>query len=112
MKEKLGKQDFHYDMEEVLIPVTATQAEATENQNQLSEKQPQTVRDSSQTATQAFQESSNFPYKNLQKSVKEGIQEYDNFTNRNYQVLTNIVNSNTVDSSVVRTVSNMLNDKN
>ena len=31
-KEKLGKQDFHYDMEEVFEPVTAKQAEATENQ--------------------------------------------------------------------------------
>ena len=29
-KEKLGKQDFHYDMEEVFEPVTAKQSEATE----------------------------------------------------------------------------------
>ena len=33
LKEKLGKQDFHYDMEEVFEPVTARQAEATKNRN-------------------------------------------------------------------------------
>ena len=50
--------------------------------------------------------------KNLQKSFEKGIQEYDKITNRNIHVLTNLVNSNTVDSIIVRTVSNMLNDKN
>ena len=39
LKQLLGKQDFHYDMEEVLEPVTVKQAEATKNQKQLSEKQ-------------------------------------------------------------------------
>ena len=34
LKEKLGEQDFHYDMEEVFEPVTAKQAGATENQKQ------------------------------------------------------------------------------
>ena len=38
LKEKLGKQDFHYDLEEVFEPVTTKQVEATENQKQLSEK--------------------------------------------------------------------------
>ena len=41
LKEKLGKQNFHYDLEEVFEPVTAKQAEATENQKRLSEKQIQ-----------------------------------------------------------------------
>ena len=48
----------------------------------------------------------------MQKSIKEGMQEYDEITNRNNQVLTNLVNSNQVDSSIVKTVSNLLNDKN
>ena len=39
IKEKLGKQDFHYDLEEVFESVTTKQVEATENQKQLSEKQ-------------------------------------------------------------------------
>ena len=39
LKEKLWKQDFHYDLEEVSEPVTVKQAEATKNQKQLSEKQ-------------------------------------------------------------------------
>ena len=47
LKEKLGKQDFHYDMEEVFEPVTTTQVEATEKQIQASEKQLQALRDSS-----------------------------------------------------------------
>ena len=52
----------------------------------------------------------------MQKSIKEGIQEYakeyDEITNRNNQLLTSLVNSNQVDSSIVKTVSNLLNDKN
>ena len=50
--------------------------------------------------------------KNLQKSIKEGIQEYDEITNRINQLLTSLVTSNQVDSSIVKTVSNLLSDKN
>ena len=115
LKEKLGKQDFHYDMEEVFEPVTEKQSK----QQELSEKQIQVLRDSTQTTTQAIQdqtraiqESSNTLNKKLHKSVKEGIQEYDKITNRNNQIVTDLVNSNQVDSSIVKTVSNLLNDNN
>ena len=115
LKEKLGKQDFHYDREEVFEPVTKNQTK----QQQQSEKQIQALRDSTQTTTQAIQdqtraiqESSNTPNKKLHKSVKEGIQEYDKITNRNNQIVTDLVNSNQVDSSIVKTVSNLLNDNN
>ena len=104
LKEKLGKQDFHYDMEEVFEPVIAKQAEAAAKQAEATEKQLQALRDSSL----AIQESSN----RLQQSIKEGIQEYDEITNCNNQLLTNLVNSNQVDSSFVKTVFNLLNDKN
>ena len=49
---------------------------------------------------------------NLQKNMKERIQEYDEITNRNTQLVTNLVNTNQVDSSIVKTVFNLLNDKN
>ena len=116
LKEKLGKQDFYYDMEEVFELVTFKQQE-------LSEKQIQALRDSNRAAsrttvqaienqTQAIRESSNASNKNLQKPIREGIQEYDEISNRNIQLLTSLVNSNQVDSSIVKTVSNLLNDKN
>ena len=116
LKEKLGKQDFHYDMEKVVEPVTEKQKQNIFKQQELSEKQIQELRDStraaSQTTTQAIQaqtrtirESSN----TMQKSIKEGIQEYDEITNRNNQLLTNLVNSNQVDSSIIKTISNLLN---
>ena len=111
LKQLLGKQDFHYDMEEVFEPVTEKQSK----QQELSEKQIQALRNSTETTTQAIQdqtraiqESSNTLNKKLHKSVKE----YDKISNRNNQVLTNLVNSNTVDSSIVKTVSNLLNDNN
>ena len=99
IKEKVGKQDFLFDMDEVFKPVTFKQ--------ELSEKQIQALRDSTRAAsqttvqaienqTQAIQESS----KTLQKSIKEGIQDYDEITNRNIQLLTSLVNSNQVDSSI------------
>ena len=119
LKEKLGKQDFHYDMEEVFEPVTEKQKQNISKQQELSEKQIQVLRDSTQTTTQAIQdqtraiqESSNTLNKKLHKSVKEGIQEYDKITNRNNQIVTDLVNSNQVDSSIVKTVSNLLNDNN
>ena len=106
-------------MEEVFEPVTAKQAEATKNQKQLSEKQFQALRDSSQTTvqaienqTQAIRESSKAMNKNLQNSIKEGTQEYDEITNRNYQLVTNQGISNQVASSIVKTVSDLPNDKN
>ena len=110
-------------MEEVFEPVLENQKQNISKQQQLSEKQIQALRDStreaSQTTTQAIQdqtrairESSN----TMQKSIKEGIQEYakqyDEITNRNNQLLTNLVNSNQVDSSILKTVSNLVNDKN
>ena len=93
LKEKLGKQDFHYDMEEVFEPITENQTKRQE----LSEKQIQALRDSTQTTTQAIENqtraiehSSDILNKNLQKSIKDA-------------------NSNQVDSSIVKTVSNLLN---
>ena len=127
LKEKLGKQDFHYDMEEVFEPVTTKQVEATtkqieavkataeaatEKQIQASEKQLQALREASRDSSLAIQESSAELRNTLQKSIKEGIQEYDEITNRNNQILTSLVNSNQVDSSIVKTISNLLNDKN
>ena len=87
LKEKLGKQDFHYDMKEVFKPVTVKHAEATKNQKQLSEWQLQAIGQQ----TQGF------------------VQEYDEITNRNNQLVTKLVNSKQVDSSIVKTVSNLPN---
>ena len=106
-------------MEEVFEPVTENQKKS-QNQTKLeSEKQIQALRDSTETTTRAIQdqtraiqESSNTLNKKLHKSVKEGIQEYDKITNRNNQIVTDLVNSNQVDSSIVKTVSNLLNDNN
>ena len=88
LKEILGKQDFHYDMEEVFEPVTENQKQSQNQTKQESEKQIQALRDSSQTTVQAIQdqtrairESSNALNKNLEKSIKQGIQEYDEITN-------------------------------
>ena len=121
LKQLLGKQDFHYDMEEVFEPVTENQKQNISKQQELSEMQIQAHYnfDSTQTTTQAIQdqtraiqESSNTLNKTIHKSVKEGIQEYDKITNRNNQIVTDLVNSNQVDSSIVKTVSNLLNDNN
>ena len=97
LKEKLGKQDFHYDMEEVFEPVKENQKQTISKQQELSEKQIQALRDSTQTTTQAIENqtraiehSSDILNKNLQKSIKDA-------------------NSNQVDSSIVKTVSNLLN---
>ena len=77
LKEKLGNQDFHYDKKEVFEPVTFTQQEFSEKQIQAlhdsTRTAPQTTRHAIENQTRAIRESSN----NLQKSIKEGIQEYD-----------------------------------
>ena len=73
----------------------------TREELQASEKQLQALRDSSQ----AIQESSNTP----QKSIKEGIQDYDEIANCNNQLLTSLVNYNQVDSCIIKTFSNLLN---
>ena len=115
LKEKLGKQDFHYDMEDVFEPVTENQKQNISKQQELSEKQIQVLRDSTQTTTQAIQDQTRAIRESsdtMQKSIKEEIQEYDKITSRNNQIVTDLVNSNQVDSSIVKTVSNLLNDNN
>ena len=47
----------------------------------------------------------------LQKSIKERSRDCDEITNRN-NLLSSLVNFNQVDSSIVQTFSNLLNDKN
>ena len=95
-------------MEEVFEPVTAKQAEATENQIQALHDSSQTTRHVIENQRRAIQESSD----NLQKPIKQGIQDYVEITNRNIQLLTSIVSSNQGDYSIVKTVSNLLDDKN
>ena len=77
------------------------------------------TREASQTTTQAIQdqtrairESSNTMQKSIKERIREYTKQYDEITNRNIQLLTNLVNSNQIDSSIVKTVSNLLNDKN
>ena len=112
LKEKLGKQDFHYYLEEVFEPVTTKQVESKEKQLQAIDKQTQGVTQVIENKTRAIEHNNN----TLQNSIKEGIKQYNEITNHNAelrnQLLTSLVNSNQVDSSVVKTVSNLLNEKN
>ena len=114
MKEKLGKQDFHFDMKEVFEPVTENQTKNIEKQ----EMQIQAIKYSNTKTTQAIenqtkaiQESSNALNKNIQKSIQQGLENYEEISKKNHETLTNLVNSNQVDSSIVKTVSNLLTDK-
>ena len=116
LKEKLGKQDFHYDLEEVFEPVTTKQVESNEKQLQAIDKQTQGVTQAIENQTRAIEHNNNTLRVAMQNSNKEGIKQYNEITNhtaelRN-QFLTSLVNSNQVDSSIVKTVSNLLNDKN
>ena len=114
----MGSKIFILILKKIFNPLLKTRNNQIKQQ-QLSEKQVQALHDSSQTTTQAMenqaktiQEFSNAFNKNLQKSGIDGIQEYDEITNRNYQLLAKLVNSNQVDSSIVKTVSLLPNDKN
>ena len=112
LKEKLGKQDFHYDLEEVFEPVTTKQVESNENQLKAIDKQTQGVTQAIENQTRAIEHNNNTLHVSMQNSIKEGIKQYNEFTNHNNQLLTSLVNSNQDDSSIVKTVSNLLNDKN
>ena len=112
LKEKLGKQDFHYDLEEVFEPVTTKQVESNEKSIQAIDKQTQGVTQAIENQTRAIEHNNNTLREALQNSIKEGIKQYDEITNHNNQLLTSLVNSNQVDSSIIKTVSNLLNDKN
>ena len=112
LKEKLGEQDFHYDLEEVFEPVTTKQVESNEKQIQAIDKQTQGVTQANENQTRAIEHNNNILRVAMQNSFKEGIKQYNEITNHNNQLLTSLVNSNKVDSSIVKTVSNLLNDKN
>ena len=112
LKEKLGKQDIHYDLEEVFEPVTTKQVESNKKQLQAIDKQTQGVTQGIENQTRAIEQNNNTLHVAMQNSIKEGIKQYNEITNHNNQLLTSLVNSNQVDSSIVKTVSNLLNDKN
>ena len=99
-------------MEEVFEPVTTKQVESNEKQLQAIDKQTQGVTQAIENQTRAIERNNN----TLQNSIKEGIKQYNEIINHNAelpnQLLTSLVNSNQVDSSIVKTVSNLLNDKN
>ena len=95
-------------MEEVFEPVTTKQVESNEKQLQAIDKQTQGVTQAIENQTRAIEHNNN----TLQNSIKEGIKQYNEITNLNNQLLTSLVNSNQVDSSTVKSVSNLLNDKN
>ena len=95
LKKKFGKPDFHYDMEEISEPTTENQKQNQAEEQELSGKQIQALRDSTQTPTRAIenqtraiQQSSDILNEILQKSNKDGIQKYDEISNHNNQVLT------------------------
>ena len=82
--------------------------ESNEKQLQAIDKQTQGVTQAIENQTRAIEHNNN----TLQNSIKEGIKQYNEITNHNNQLLTSLVNSNQVDTSIVKTVSNLLNDKN
>ena len=90
--------------------------ESNEKQLQAIDKQTQGVTQAIENQTRAIEHNNN----TLQNSIKEGIKQYNEITNHNAeaiaelrnQLLISLVNSNQVDSSIVKTVSNLLNDKN
>ena len=86
--------------------------ESHEKQLQAIDKQTQGFVQAIENQTRAIEHNND----TLQNSIKEGIKRYNEITNHNAelrnQLLTSLVNSNQVDSSIVKTVSNLLNDKN
>ena len=55
--------------------------------------------------TRAIQHSSDILNKNSRKAFKDGTKEHDELTTRSKQYLTNLINSDLVDSSIKKTVS-------
>ena len=58
-----------------------------------------------------YKKSSTALMKTLQKSIEKSILQNDECTTRNNQHHTNLVNPHQVDTSIVRTVCNLLDDK-
>ena len=126
LTDKLRKQDFHYNLEEDFKPIIENQKQNQIHYQQQADKQIQALRDSSQNTTKAIENQtrsienltkairnrSDILSKNLQKSFKEGIQEFDESSNRKIQLLQGLRNSNQIDSSIVKTVATILSDKN
>ena len=88
-------------MEEVFEPVTENQKKNQIQTKLEAGRQIQTLRESTQTTIQvieiqirAIQHSSAILIESFQISSKEGIQEYDELTNRNTQLLTKLFTSN------------------
>ena len=83
LKEKLGYQDLHYDMEEIFEPVTENQKQS-QNQTKLEpEKQLQALRDCSQTTTLAIGQQTQVFVQAIQDQTR-AIQESSNALDKIY----------------------------
>ena len=71
LKEKLGKQDFHYDLKEVLEPVTAKEAEAIEKQIQPLQKYSQSTTRAIGQQTQGFVRAFEYQTKKYSLAVQQ-----------------------------------------
>ena len=97
LKEKLGKQDFHYDMEQVFEPVTNNQKKELKAINEAAEEQRLALTES---------------VKAIREANTSNIEQYKYITEKNNKLLNQLVNSKSVDSSIIKTIANLLSDKN
>ena len=97
LKEKLGKQDFHYDIEEVFEPVTNNQKKELKAINEAAEEQRLALTES---------------VKAIREANTSNIEQYKYITEKNNKLLNQLVNSKSVDSSIIKTIANLLSDKN
>ena len=97
LKEKLGKQDFHYDMEQVFEPVTNNQKKELKAINEAAEEQRLALSES---------------VKAIREANTSNIEQYKYITEKNNKLLNQLVNSKSVDSSIIKTIANLLSDKN
>ena len=86
LQEKLGNQSFYYDMKQVFEPSIEAQEV---NTKKIIKSQELT-----------------------QKAITEGNENLQNTLTTGLDILNNLVKSNMIDSNIVRTLSNLMNNKN
>ena len=118
LKKKLGRQDFHHNVNELFEPVTKKQTHIQESISNQTEKitENQEKSDASrQLITDAINQNTLSAQKSNEKfiqTINQGIENYDAITKQNNQTIKDLIQKNTISTDIAQTLSNLFTNTN
>ena len=118
LKKKLGRQDFHHNVNELFEPVTKKQTHIQESISNQTEKitENQEKSDASrQLITDAINQNTLSAQKSNKKfiqTINEAVKDYDTISKHSTQTINDLVKKNSISTDITHTLSNLFTNTN